>query len=774
MQKKLLFFLILVLTITGYANPGIIENPENVQVFPKGTLFNEDFGFSYEDFTFREPLDFDSSWVSFEGNWPFGASYSISSFAPLNLAFVGSGAGVYITDISDPDNPVILSEIRARSLVDGSFYDAVTQRLYLAAYFSGIEIWDLSDIYNPVRLSRCPTEPYPRAGIYASGDYVFATTVAYGLRVIDVSDPTNPYEVADCPISDYVWNMAVSGNYIYITGNSQGLKVIDISNPLNPHIVANYPTAKGGIYISEPYAFFAESGYGLKIFNIADPLNAYQVGSCTIAGYPAKVVVFDNHAYVAGNECGLVAINIENPDNPYQVDSYSGYYQNITGEDGYVYLSGQIDGFLVFDVTNPASIQYVTGYSLPNFASDVAVSGDYIYTGSNGFRVIDVSEPTYPIQVGYSEIEGGCVAAAGSYVIYSPKSMGAPNSVNIMNVEDPANPYREGFYTCPAMTYDLAVQDNLAFVACWWDGMRIIDFEDPSSPYQTGHVLGWFNGAVPGEEYCFVQAVDVQGDYAYIIDYGPFPDQDTFGLYIIDISNPANPFVVTRYTDFTSHGSDIDVEGDYAYIADSYGGMEVINIADPNAPSTVGYCELIDSAQGIHVDGEYAYIANYILGGVQVLFIGNPQAPIPFGWYKRTGCFALGVTSSENHIYVADGIAGIQIYKNLLIQVGSEDENIQIQKPQSWNYPNPFNPETTIYFETTNLHEFTLIEIFNLKGQKIRQFSILNPSNAGQVFQSSIVWDGKDDNNNSVSSGIYFYKIKSGENSYSRKMLLLK
>jgi hypothetical protein len=771
MQKKLLFFLILVLTVASYAKPGIIENHESVQVFPNGTLFNGDYGFLYEDFNLREPLDFDSSWVSFEGNWPFGASYSISSYAALNLAFVGSGGGVYITDISDPENPVIISEIRARSLVDGSFYDVDTQRLYLAAYFSGVEIWDLSDIYNPARLGRCPTEPYPRAGIYASGDYVFAATVANGLRVIDVSDPTNPYEVADCPISYYVWNMAVSGNYIYLTGNSQGLQVIDISNPLNPHIVANYPTAKGGIFISEPYAYFAENGYGLKIFNIADPLNAYQVGSCTIDGYPAKVVVFDNHAFVAGNECGLLAINVENPENPYQVDSYSGYYQNITGEDGYVYLSGQIDGFLVFDVTNPASIQYVTGYSLPNFASDVAVSGDYIYTGSNGFRVIDVSDPTYPIQVGYSEIEGGCVAAAGLYVVYCPKSMGAPNPVNIMNVEDPTNPFREGFYTCPAMTYNLAMQESLAFVACWWDGMRIINFQEPSSPYQTGHVLGWFNGAIPGEEYCYVQAVDVQGNYAYIIDYGPFQDQDTFGLYIIDISNPVTPFVVIRYTDFISHGSDIDVEGDYVYIADSYGGMEVINIANPNAPFTVDYCELIDAAQGIHVSGDYAYVANYIYGGVQVFYIANPQNPVLFGWYQRTGCFAMSVTSSENHIYVADGIAGIQIYNNLFIQVNTDDEIVHANKIQSWNYPNPFNPTTIIRFNlTTECTEFTELQIYNLKGQKVKQ--LVSERLTGS--EHSIEWDGTNDDGKPVSSGVYFYKIKSGGKSLNRKMLLLK
>lgn len=82
------------------------------------------------------------------------------------------------------------------------------------------------------------------------------------------------------------------------------------------------------------------------------------------------------------------------------------------------------------------------------------------------------------------------------------------------------------------------------------------------------------------------------------------------------------------------------------------------------------------------------------------------------------------------------------------------------------NYPNPFNPSTTINFETTNLHEFTQIEIYNLKGQKIRQFSIIN-------LQASIVWDGTDQTEKPVSSGIYFYKLNLS-NSPVGKMLLLK
>ena len=82
-------------------------------------------------------------------------------------------------------------------------------------------------------------------------------------------------------------------------------------------------------------------------------------------------------------------------------------------------------------------------------------------------------------------------------------------------------------------------------------------------------------------------------------------------------------------------------------------------------------------------------------------------------------------------------------------------------------YPNPFNPSTTISFSVTQTSSFVTLEIYNLKGQKIRQFSIFNS-------QSSIVWDGTDQTNKPVSSGIYFCKLKAGKKIISKKLILLK
>ena len=85
------------------------------------------------------------------------------------------------------------------------------------------------------------------------------------------------------------------------------------------------------------------------------------------------------------------------------------------------------------------------------------------------------------------------------------------------------------------------------------------------------------------------------------------------------------------------------------------------------------------------------------------------------------------------------------------------------------NYPNPFNPQTTISF---NLHEnnFVKLEIFNIRGQLVKTL-ISDNYNAGV---HSAIWNGIDNRNNPVGSGIYLYKLETGNYSSTKKMILLK
>ncbi len=85
------------------------------------------------------------------------------------------------------------------------------------------------------------------------------------------------------------------------------------------------------------------------------------------------------------------------------------------------------------------------------------------------------------------------------------------------------------------------------------------------------------------------------------------------------------------------------------------------------------------------------------------------------------------------------------------------------------NYPNPFNPETSITYSMQKAGNVTL-DIFNLKGQKVK--SLVNGYQ--EKGNHTIAWNGTDESGKSVSSGVYFYKMKSGQYTSSRKMILMK
>jgi hypothetical protein len=99
------------------------------------------------------------------------------------------------------------------------------------------------------------------------------------------------------------------------------------------------------------------------------------------------------------------------------------------------------------------------------------------------------------------------------------------------------------------------------------------------------------------------------------------------------------------------------------------------------------------------------------------------------------------------------------------------DDEISVPAFTLTNYPNPFNPETKIAFNIPESGKVK-VEIFNVKGQKVRT---LIDNKFMEKGNHSIVWNGTDDNNQPVSTGIYFYQLESdGKPIASRKMMLLK
>ncbi|MBN1949233.1 MAG: T9SS type A sorting domain-containing protein, partial [Candidatus Cloacimonetes bacterium] len=94
------------------------------------------------------------------------------------------------------------------------------------------------------------------------------------------------------------------------------------------------------------------------------------------------------------------------------------------------------------------------------------------------------------------------------------------------------------------------------------------------------------------------------------------------------------------------------------------------------------------------------------------------------------------------------------------------------------NYPNPFNPSTTICFQLPSGCEQAEITIYNLRGQAIISYPV-NSSNHQSVGSrtqpiNSLIWDGKDADNQLMSSGIYYYKVRTENESATGKMIMMK
>jgi hypothetical protein len=87
----------------------------------------------------------------------------------------------------------------------------------------------------------------------------------------------------------------------------------------------------------------------------------------------------------------------------------------------------------------------------------------------------------------------------------------------------------------------------------------------------------------------------------------------------------------------------------------------------------------------------------------------------------------------------------------------------------SQNYPNPFNPQTTIAFTIKDRGAVTL-KVYNVNGELVR--TLANDSRAAGSY--TLVWDGHNDSGQSVSSGVYFYKLVTNSFSQTKKMVLLK
>lgn len=97
------------------------------------------------------------------------------------------------------------------------------------------------------------------------------------------------------------------------------------------------------------------------------------------------------------------------------------------------------------------------------------------------------------------------------------------------------------------------------------------------------------------------------------------------------------------------------------------------------------------------------------------------------------------------------------------------EEPVPVLPVNMMNYPNPFNPSTTIRFELSK-SGLASISIYNVKGQLVRSF----PSETLQAGTHELTWDGTDNSGKAVGSGVYLARMVYGGGSTTHRMMLMK
>ena len=154
--------------------------------------------------------------------------------------------------------------------------------------------------------------------------------------------------------------------------------------------------------------------------------------------------------------------------------------------------------------------------------------------------------------------------------------------------------------------------------------------------------------------------------------------------------------------------------------------------------------------------------------------IGLWNKPPNGGWYKDDGgqiVFLSGRGYRYNNADLGKNIETIlsQFFNESPGLSTNSNDNVVTNYYLSQNFPNPFNPTTTIKYDLVKRSKIELI-IFNILGQEVK--TLVNEYQ--EKGRKIVFWNGDNNFNKKVSSGVYFYRISSGDWSDIKKMILLK
>lgn len=243
------------------------------------------------------------------------------------------------------------------------------------------------------------------------------------------------------------------------------------------------------------------------------------------------------------------------------------------------------------------------------------------------------------------------IAVAGNYAY-----VGVGSRLTVLDISTPSSPQELG----SSAPFDAAVRNveaigNTAFVTAGGAGLYLLDISNPAQPT----IIGNYKSSG------YTEGMTADGNYAYVADG---PD----GLRIVDITDRAHPMEVSSVYKL-NYSFDVTVDGGYAYIAAAGAGLLVADISDPTHPKEISSYGLYGYAYGIAKLGSTIYVADG-WEGLQVIDVSDPTEPQSIGSYNTPG-WAMDVATAGDMLYMADASGGLRVLnvadKSKVMEVGS-------------------------------------------------------------------------------------------------------
>ena len=281
-------------------------------------------------------------------------------------------------------------------------------------------------------------------------------------------------------------------------------------------------------------------------------------------------------------------------------------WEGVDGRDYAVTGTHSADGHAYFwDVTDPSSIALIDTVRVDaRTVNDVKVSEDGMFcvisregasNRKNGLVILDVSDPQNGISViaRYDDqLTGGVhnVFIAEDHIY----ALSAGRRYDILNAEDPTNPYRVGRFeldTPGHSIHDVWVEDGIAYSSNWNDGVVAVDVGGggmggaPNNPVLLGstpYPTGWNHAAFPYRSESTGKFLMIGGDEAFpyqTIGEPNTPDRAAGWIHFYEWEDWDNPVEVARYQVPEAGTHNLWVEDDILYIGYYNGGLRVVDIS---------------------------------------------------------------------------------------------------------------------------------------------------------------------------------------------------